>query len=84
MRDEPEHRAAARQGAAQLLDAERHEATLEHALPPVEEPDELVAVDALALASDGAHDRVEPGAVTTAGEHGHSHVCASWVVVANL
>ena len=72
-----QHRAPARKGAAQLLDTERDEPALQHALPPIEEPDELVAVHALALASDGAHHGVQSGAVAAAGEHGHSHALSS-------
>ena len=52
-----------------------------HALPAVEEADELVAVGALALADHGPHHRVEPGAVAAAGQHRHSHVRASSVPV---
>ena len=47
---------------------------LEHAAPAVEEPDELVAEGALALADDGPHDRVQAGAVAATGQHGHPHV----------
>ena len=71
-----EDRAAPRQGAAQLLDAERDRAALEHALPAVEEADELVAVDPLALAGHGPDHRVEPGAVAAAGEHRRPRMCA--------
>ena len=42
-------------------DVERHRAALDHAPPSVEEADELVAVDGLALAHHGPDDRVEPG-----------------------
>ncbi len=68
-----EDRAAARQDAAHLGHAERHRDVLERALPAVPEPDELVAVDADALADDGADHRVQAGAVAPAGQHTDSH-----------
>ena len=68
-----EHRAAARQRAAHRLDRQRHRAPLAHAVPRVEEADELVAVDPLALAHDGPDHGVQPGAVAAAGEDADSH-----------
>ena len=68
-----EDRPAARQDAADLGHPERHRHVLERALPAVAEPDELVTVDADALADDRADDRVETGAVAAAGEHPDSH-----------
>ena len=54
-------------------DVERHRAALDDAAPAVEEPDELVAVDGLALAHHGTDDRVEPRAVAATGEQSDSH-----------
>ena len=68
-----EDRAAARQDAAHLGDAERHGDVLERAPPAVAEADELVAVDADALADDGADHRVQAGAVAAAGQHSDAH-----------
>ena len=59
--------------AAEGLDVERPRRALDDALPAVEEADQLVAVGALALADDGPHHRVQPGAVTPAGQHRHAH-----------
>jgi 2-polyprenyl-6-methoxyphenol hydroxylase-like FAD-dependent oxidoreductase len=61
-------------GAALLGDAADHGAgdvddvALHHAAPAVEESDELVAVDGNALQYGAADDRVQSGAVATAGE----------------
>ena len=52
---------------------ERHRLALDHAAPAVAEPDDLVAVLALALAHDGADHRVEPRAVAPAGQHADAH-----------
>ena len=52
---------------------EGHRAPLAHAVPRVEEADQLVAVDPLALADDGPDHGVEPGAVASAGEDPDSH-----------
>ena len=68
-----EHGAAPRQRAAHRLDRQRHRPPLAHAVPGVEEADELVAVDALALAHDGADDGVQAGAVAATGEHADAH-----------
>ena len=68
-----EHRAAARQRAAHRLDRQRHRAPLAHAVPGVEEADELVAVDPLALAHDGPDHGVQTGAVAATGEDADSH-----------
>ena len=68
-----EDRAAARQDAAHLRDAERRGDALERALPAVAEADELVAVLLHALADDGTDDGVETGAVAAAGQHSDAH-----------
>ena len=68
-----EHRAAPRQRAAHRLHGERDRAPLAHAVPRVEEADQLVAVDALALADDGPDHRVQPWAVAATGEHADTH-----------
>jgi hypothetical protein len=68
-----EHRAAAGQHAAHRLDGERQGAALHHAVPRIAEPDDLVAVLALALADDGAQHRVQAGAVAPTGQHSDSH-----------
>ena len=47
---------------------------LDDTTPAVSEPDEVVPVDAFALADDGADHRVEPRAVATAGEHADPHL----------
>ena len=56
-----EDRAAPGQRAPHGLDVERPGAALDHALPAVEEPDDLVALGVVALADDRPHDRVSPG-----------------------
>jgi hypothetical protein len=66
--------AAPGQDAAALGDAQLHGQPLEGAPPPVAEPDELEAVVADATTYDGADDRVEAGAVATAGEDSDTHV----------
>jgi hypothetical protein len=71
-----EDRAAARQDAARRLDVERHGDLLQRPPPAVAEPEELVAVHLDALADDGADDRVEAGAVATAGEDADAHAGA--------
>ena len=68
-----EDRAAPWERPAQGLDVERSRRPLDHALPPVEEADQLVAVGALALAHHCSHHRVQTGAVTAAGQHRHTH-----------
>src|SRR5204862_3884311 len=68
-----EDRAAARQDAAHLGDAERAGDPLQRASPAVAEPDELVPVRRHALADHGADDRVETGAVATTGQHADAH-----------
>ena len=72
-----EDRAAARQDAADLGDAERHGEVLQRALPAVAEADELVAVHPDALADDGADHRVQSRAVATAGQHSDAHQASS-------
>ena len=64
-----EDRAAAGQDAAHVRDAERHGDVLQRAAPAVAEADELVAVDADALAHDGTDHRVQPRAVPAPGQH---------------
>src|SRR5690606_7583565 len=66
-------RAAAGQDAAYLLDAQRHRVVLQRAAPPVTEANELVAVHGDALANDRPDDRVQTGAVATAGQHTDTH-----------
>ena len=68
-----EQRAARGQHAAQRTNVERHRAPLAHTVPRVEEPDELVAVDHLALADDGADDRVEPWTVAATCQNADTH-----------
>ena len=46
---------------------------LQRPAPAVAVADELVALDADALADDGADHRVQPGTVATAGEHSDAH-----------
>ena len=53
---------------------EVHRAAVQHTVPRVEEADQLVAVDLLALADDGPDDGVESGAVAAAGEDADTHV----------
>ena len=66
--------AAARQDAAHLGDARAASCSaLERAPPAVAEADELVAVDADALADDGPDHRVQPGAVAATGQHSDTH-----------
>ena len=66
-------RAAARQDAADLVDAERGGQVLQRPAPAVEEADELEAVLPDALADDGPDDGVQAGAVAAAGQHSHAH-----------
>ena len=70
-----EHGAAPRQRTAHRLDRQRHRPPLEHPVPGVEEPDELVAVGALALAHDGPDDGVQAGAVPASREDSDAHGC---------
>ena len=63
------------QHAAQRAHVERHRAALEHAVPGVEEADELVAVVQLALADDGPDDRVESRAIAATCQNADAHVC---------
>ena len=72
----PEHRAAPGQRAAHRLDGQRHRLAGPDAVPRVEEADDLVAVDTLALAHDGPDDGVQPRAVAAPGEHTDSHVAS--------
>ncbi len=62
-------------------DGELHRLAVDHAPPAVTEADQLVAVHRLALAHDGADDRVEPRTVASAGEHpdAHGHQCVACV-----
>jgi len=55
------------------LTPEFHGQPLERATPPVPEAHELVPVRRHALAHHGPDDRVETGAVPTAGQHTNSH-----------
>jgi len=66
-------RSAPWEDAPAPLNGQGHGRSLDHALPAVLESDELVAVDLLAFADDGADDRVEAGAVAPAGEHSDAH-----------
>ena len=75
-----EDRAAARQDAAHLGDAQRHRVVLERAPPAVAEADELVAVLLDALADRAADDRVQAGAVAAAGQHADAHRSSCWFV----
>ncbi len=68
--------AAAGQDAARRVDVQRHGDLLQRPPPAVAEAEELVAVDLRALADDGADDRVEAGAVATAGEDADAHLDA--------
>src|SRR5262249_13493218 len=52
---------------------QRHHVAFERAAPTVAEPDELMAVDAHALADDGTDDRVEAGAVPAPGQYSDTH-----------
>ena len=52
---------------------EGHVLVLEHALPPVEEPDDLVAVDGGAGEHHGPDHGVQPGAVPAAGQDPDAH-----------
>ena len=67
--------AALRQHAAQRPHVERHRSALAHAIPRVEEPDQLVAIVELALANDRPNDRVESGAITATCQNADAHVC---------
>ena len=69
-----EQRAAARQHAAQR--AARRAASCAvrmHAVPGIEEADELVAVVQLTLADDGADDRVEAGTIAATCQNADTH-----------
>ena len=58
-------------------------AALDHALPAVEEPDDLVVPCVVALADDRPHDGVQPRAVTSTREHPDAHgakLCQAGVV----
>ena len=68
-----EDRAAARQDAPHLGDAERPPVALQRSPPAVAVADELVAVLGDALADDRPDHRVQPRAVAAAGEHAESH-----------
>ena len=65
--------AAAGQHPPQGADVEGHGALLQHPVPGVQEADDLVPVDGLPLAHDGADHRVETGAVTPTRQHTHTH-----------
>ena len=66
-------RSSAGQRAAHHVDGQRHRAALSNAVPGVLEPDDLVAVESLALADDGAQHGIQPGAVTATGEDSDAH-----------
>ena len=68
-----EHRPALRERATHRLDRQRHRLAGADTVPRVEEPDELVAVRALALANDRSNDRVQAWTVATPGEHPDTH-----------
>ena len=68
-----EDRPAAVQDPARAVQRQVDGLVLEHAGPAVAEAHELVAAEVVALADDGADDRVEPGAVAAAGKHTNSH-----------
>jgi hypothetical protein len=55
---------------------------LDRPLPPVAEPHDLPAVGLDALADHTADDRVEAGAVATAGEHTNAHLLSQSLLVA--
>ena len=61
------HRSAAREHAAHEFDRQRDRSSIEHAVPRVEETNQLVTIVTLALAHDGADDRVQSGAVASSG-----------------
>ena len=65
--------AAAGQDAAHLGHAERPAVVLQRPAPAVAVADELVAVDADALAHDRPDHRVQAGAIAAAGEHSDPH-----------
>ena len=67
----------------QSLGAEGHDIAFHDARPAVAEADDLVAVLALTLGGDGANDRVQPGAVASAGQDSHTHGSASAKKVCN-
>jgi len=58
-------------GVAMVLS---HRAPLHHAIPRVEEADQLVAIDQFALADDCSDDCVETGAVAPTCQNAYSHV----------
>ena len=68
-----EDRAAARQDAGRLGDAERLRRVVEESAPPVLDADELHPVGADASADDRADHRVQSGAVSAAGQDAETH-----------
>jgi hypothetical protein len=78
-----EDRAAARQDATHLRDAQLHGQTLERALPAVAVTHEVEAVDADPLAHHRSDHGVESGTVAAAGEHSDPHD-DSWSLVGSL
>jgi hypothetical protein len=67
-----------REDAASRLDRQLFEGILEDAAPAVPEADHPVFVGVDGLAHHGPDDRIEPGAVTTAGEHADPHAAESY------
>src|SRR5581483_6885570 len=68
----PDDRAAPRQDPGDLRCAERLEVLLDHPAPALADADHLVAVGPRA-SCDRADDRVQSGAVATAGEDADAH-----------
>ena len=73
-----EHGATSWQHPTHHLDRERHRATFADAVPGVEESDEFVAVEALALPHRRPDDGVETGTVASSGEHPYAHDSRSY------
>src|SRR5439155_10609367 len=67
-------RSAPRQDPTAPFDVERHRPAFDDPLPAVEKTREGVAVDLLALAHHGSDHRVEPGTISTTGEHADVHL----------
>jgi hypothetical protein len=59
------------------VDRQRHRLVLNHATPPFDEADKLIAVVENPLADNGAYHRIESGAVSAAGQNSNSHFDSS-------
>ena len=69
-----QQRATPGQHSAQRRHVERNRSTVHHAVPRIEETNELVAVYELALADDRPNHRVEARAIAPTCQNAYSHV----------